>query len=210
MAADSRLDLPNTIDGLRSHYDQRAASYDENSKQVGYNSPRVTAETLANHLKNRDARILDLCCGTGLVGEQLKNIHQFANIDGIDMSKPSLKVCQEKQIYKSLMCATVGAKPLDIANDTYDALVCAGSFYPGHLNQSSFPEMVRLVKPGGIIVVAFREELLRTADEFNDNKFDQAIQKLVDEKKWTVVSRKIYPGHFHDKQGIALVFKVQK
>ncbi|XP_072044224.1 methyltransferase-like protein 27 isoform X3 [Amphiura filiformis] len=143
-------------------------------KRFGYNGPQVAASILADHLPDKNARILDFCSGTGMVGEQLK-MQQFINIDAIDMSPNSLKVSEEKQVYKTLICSEIGSDPLDIKCYTYDGLVCCGSFVPGHLNQSCFPEMIRIVKPGGIIVISMREEYLWTAKEFQNNQLEEAI-----------------------------------
>ena len=53
-----------------------------------------------------------------------------------------------------------------------------------------------------------REEYLWTADEYKDDQFVNAVQEMCDNKKWTVVLKKTFPGHFHDKDGIVYVFKV--
>ncbi|XP_072044225.1 methyltransferase-like protein 27 [Amphiura filiformis] len=199
--------LPTNHDELFILYDQWADSYDQDFKRFGYNGPQVAASILANHLPDKNARILDFCSGTGLVGEQLKT-HQFINIDAIDMSPNSLKVSEEKQAYKTLICSEIGSDPLDIKCDTYDGLVCCGSFVPGHLNQSCFPEMIRIVKPGGIIVISMREEYLWTAKEFQNNQLEEAIQDMVAQEKWNLVARKPCEGFFHDKTGVTFVFKI--
>ncbi|XP_072043018.1 methyltransferase-like protein 27 [Amphiura filiformis] len=105
--------LPSSHDGLRILYDQWADSYDQDYKRFGYQGPQVTASILADYLPDKNARILDFCSGTGMVGEQLK-MHQFINIDAIDMSPSSIKVSEEKQIYKTLICSKIGSNPLDI------------------------------------------------------------------------------------------------
>ncbi|XP_072022256.1 methyltransferase-like protein 27 [Amphiura filiformis] len=198
--------LPTNQDELFILYDQWADSYDQEAKQFGYKGPQVAASILADHLPDKNARILDFCSGTGLVGEQLKT-RQFINIDAIDMSPNSLKVSEEKQVYKTLICSEIGSTPLDIKCDTYGGLVCCGSFTPGHLNQSCFPEMIRIVKPGGIIVISMREEYLWTAKEFQNNQLEEAIQDMVAQEKWILVARKTCEGYFHDKTGVTFVFR---
>lgn len=68
-----------------------------------YTGPLVAAKQLDEKLKelnlNNDVRILDLGCGTGLVGEQLYNMG-YKNIDGIDFSDELLKVAESKKVYR--------------------------------------------------------------------------------------------------------------
>ena len=43
----------------------------QDASEAGYEGPRVTAETLATYLEDKEAKILDVGCGSGLVGEQV-------------------------------------------------------------------------------------------------------------------------------------------
>ncbi|XP_072022262.1 methyltransferase-like protein 27 [Amphiura filiformis] len=105
--------LPTNQDELFILYDQWADFYDQDFKRFGYKGPHVAASILADYVPDKNSRILDFCSGTGMVGEQLK-MHQFINIDAIDMSPNSLKVSEEKQVYKTLICSEIGSDPLDI------------------------------------------------------------------------------------------------
>ena len=61
---------------------------------------------------------------------------------------------------------------------------------------------------GGVIVIAMREEYLWTTEEFQNNKFEDAIREMVDRKAWIVVSRQTPERYFKDKRGLVVVFKV--
>ena len=72
-------------------------------QDLAYIGPAVAAEQLSQKLKDfgykNDASILDLGCGTGLVGEHLHR-HGYTNIDGLDLSPELLQVAQAKGIYR--------------------------------------------------------------------------------------------------------------
>ena len=71
--------------------------YDEWSKNNKYNNdmfiweysgPRETSEILSKYQNNKDIKIYDAGCGSGLVGLELKK-YGFSNFDGGDISKES-------------------------------------------------------------------------------------------------------------------------
>jgi predicted TPR repeat methyltransferase len=70
---------------------------------LAYIGPVVAAEQLSKKLTEfgykNDVSILDLGCGTGLVGEQLHNLG-YQNIHGLDLSQELLNVAHEKGIYR--------------------------------------------------------------------------------------------------------------
>ena len=53
-----------------------------------------------------------------------------------------------------------------------------------------------------------REEYLRTAEEFKDNKPKDAIRELVDRNAWTLVSWQTPERYLKDKRGVVFVIKV--
>ena len=61
---------------------------------------------------------------------------------------------------------------------------------------------------GGIIVIAMREEYLWTAEDFKDNKLENAIREMVNQNAWTLVSQQTPERYFKDKRGVLFVIKV--
>ena len=65
--------------------------------------PIVGVEQLLQQVQKlgfkNDISILDLGCGSGLVGEQLHK-RGYQNIDGIDLSAEFLKEAQKKGVYR--------------------------------------------------------------------------------------------------------------
>ncbi|XP_013412465.1 methyltransferase-like protein 27 [Lingula anatina] len=131
-------------------YSTWAKDYDKDIADLSYFSPSNDAAELEKLLgEKKDALILDVCCGTGLAGQELSK-RGFHNLHGLDASKEMLEQARQKGVYKKLINATVGTNRVDIANDTYDAVIMSGGVGCGHVNAGGLAEMIRLVKPGKI------------------------------------------------------------
>ena len=82
---------------LQEKYDYLADDY-ENSyvKETEYTGHLETIKTLRNITEslNRRIDILDLGCGTGLVGQALRKLGIVRKLVGIDISQQSLQLCQ--------------------------------------------------------------------------------------------------------------------
>ena len=78
-------------------------------------------------------KILDLGCGTGLCGNQIKNNYQ--SLTGIDISIEMLKKAKEKSIYSELQCCDI-INFLTKTNEKYE-LIIAGDvlIYIGNLSK---------------------------------------------------------------------------
>ena len=72
-------------DEVTALYREWATTYDDELKDNSYVAPQVGAGVFAEHVRDLDARILDLGCGTGLVGQALAT-HGYTSIDGLDLS----------------------------------------------------------------------------------------------------------------------------
>ncbi|XP_077988542.1 methyltransferase-like protein 27 [Glandiceps talaboti] len=149
-----------TPEEVRNFYDKWSTDYDKDLESVGWNAPRYTAEGLSKLMTDRHARILDCAAGTGLVGQEL-NRYGYRDIEAIDISQILLNQAAEKCVYKKLICAKLGADQIEgIKEDTYDAIVCAGGFLDGHLDDTCFTEFVRILRKDGLICIAVRAKAL--------------------------------------------------
>jgi predicted TPR repeat methyltransferase len=139
-------------------YKDWANSYD--STMVGelkYSAPDSIAKSLQEFLPSRTASILDLGCGTGLVGSSLSAL-DYVNIDGVDFSEEMLAVADKLNVYGDLKLADL-TKPTGIPSANYDAAVCAGLFTYGHLDSTCLEEIFRVIKKGGLFAAAIREQI---------------------------------------------------
>ncbi len=82
-------------------FDQYADRFDKALvERLAYRVPDLIAEALAAAGARRFAHVLDLGCGTGLMGERLRQAASF--LDGVDISAGMLKKARAKRVYDRL------------------------------------------------------------------------------------------------------------
>ncbi|XP_035674639.1 methyltransferase-like protein 27 [Branchiostoma floridae] len=189
------------------YYDTWADRYDKDLFDLNYNGPRQCAEALAEVLSgNKAARILDVAAGTGLCAMELIKLG-YTNLDAIDGSQGMLDIAQSRNLYHRYICDFLGPRRLDIQDDHYDAIACCGSFSQGHLKDDCFPELIRIVKPGGLICIAMREEFLHTVEAYRD-KLEPAMVTLEEKGSWEQVARDIVPNFYRELNGVIFIYRV--
>lgn len=144
------------VDEVVSKYDNWVSEYDGEHHQNGWKALlNNVAYTLTKYL-DQDSKILDVGCGTGLLGKELDS-YRFDNFYGIDISRKSLDFAQQFDLYKGLYVAELGKK-LDFASNSFDAFVSCGVFTRQQVPLNSFVELIRILKPQGLFLVALRVE----------------------------------------------------
>ena len=80
-------------DEVMKYYDDwgQENKYDKDMLDWNYTGPKETTETFIKYQKNKDAKIYDAGCGTGLVGVELKKFG-YHNFYGADLSKKLLAI----------------------------------------------------------------------------------------------------------------------
>lgn len=139
---------------LQKAYDEWAQSYDSDMADVGYRHPAVALALLTRHLPSGSSPILDAGAGTGLVGELL-GVMGYAEVDALDASQGMLDVAKGKGIYRDLYQAFLG-ETLPLDTDRYVAAVSTGVFTAGHVGVEGLPELFRVVRPNGLIVLSVK------------------------------------------------------
>lgn len=166
---------------LMSAYDDWAEQYERDTVGAfGYVAHIATAKALADVVSDTNSLILDAGCGTGLVGEQLVALG-YVNLEALDYSTEMLKEAEAKKIYSRHMQADL-SRPLDISDNTYDAIVCTGTFTYGHVTPDSFDELIRITKPGGTICFTVRE------GAYEDHDYGERLEKLEADGMWRLLS----------------------
>jgi SAM-dependent methyltransferase len=172
-------------DSTEAHYDAWAPDYDRDLlERCGYSAHVIAADAFAVANPDRHLRIIDIGCGTGLVGAELRR-HGFTHIDGLDISADMLSQAAAKQVYGQLLAGDVraGTRLADgtyLADGAYEAAICVGSFAPGHLGPAALTEIARLVRPGGAIVIFMNAAPYVTED------YAGAIERLAAQGAWRV------------------------
>ena len=151
--------------------------YNQDMVDMNYTAPKETVSILIKYVFQKDIKILDAGCGTGLVGIELKK-HNYSNIDGVDFSQNMLDLVP-KDIYKNLSKFDLN-KPLKYKNNTYDVVICVGTFTYGHVKAHALDEFIRIIKKKGLICFTINEGI------YEKYGFDKKIKELTDNKSWDV------------------------
>ena len=106
-------------------------------------------------------KLLDLGCGTGLLGQTLKEKFGFGNLVGLDVSEDMLEKAKEKGIYNKLICSFVSnAGVAGIENAEFEGVLASGVICEGQIRPDDFEEILRWIKPGKFLlssIVKFRK-----------------------------------------------------
>ena len=181
------------LDELEVIYKNWALDYEHDVIHLaGYVGHLITTDLLLNYLENKKARVLDAGCGTGLVGEILHK-NSFNNIEGVDFSEEMLSVANQKNIYQSLRLVDL-TKKLDYEDNSFDAIVCAGTFTCGHVGPEALKEMLRVTKKAGYICFTVRKQ------EWEASPYKEIIDKLENSNLWHQVVHET--SEYNVKEGI--------
>lgn len=138
-------------------YEDWAQTYDvEVRDENDYQQPERCAVALKKQLADTDAAILDVGCGTGLSGLGLK-AHGFKVVDGCDFSPAMLEKAQKTDVYRRLFPANLNEPPMDAGDEAYAAATAVGVFSFGHVDANAMDEILRVVKPGGPVVIGLNQ-----------------------------------------------------
>ncbi len=118
------------------------------------------AEQLLRQRADINGAVLDVGCGTGIVGAVLRE-GGIGTVDGIDISPPMLAEAGKKKtsngspVYRNLISADL-TKKLDIPDNQYAGLISAGTFTVGHLGPGPLDELWRVAQPGANCAISVR------------------------------------------------------
>jgi ubiquinone/menaquinone biosynthesis C-methylase UbiE len=99
---------------------------------------------LQKHLKNKNAKILDLGCGTGF---NYNSISEFGDCYGLDISKSAIEQAKKFK-YKKLI--TGNALKTRIKENTFDAVLCMDLIEHVEKDDELLNEVKRILKKEGI------------------------------------------------------------
>lgn len=162
-------------------YKSWADSYDEDFvSATGYVAYQRCADYYLQHPLRISGPVLDVGCGTGVVGKVLRE-GEVGRVDGIDISQDMLTQASQKRtasgdtVYTSLIRADL-TRTIDIPDNTYAGIVSAGTFTHGHLGPESLSELWRVAAPGAICSIGVN------AGHFDSRGFAEKIADDVGRK----------------------------
>jgi predicted TPR repeat methyltransferase len=164
---------------VAERYDGWAQSYDDDLASWSYQAPMAVAETVV--VRHPEAgSVLDVGCGTGLVGRALRARGFAGRILGLDISAASLEVARRSGAYDSVDRADLQQR-LAFEDDSVDAVVCVGvmTYLPDV--EAVWREFARVARPQGIVVATQREDL------WEDRGCGTVVDRLQHEGVWTLL-----------------------
>ena len=166
-------------DEVMKYYDEwgEGNKYDKDMVDWNYTGPKETSEVLVKHQKNKDAKIYDAGCGTGLVGVELKK-YGFSNFYGADLSQKLLDLVP-KDLYQKLDKVDLN-KTIQEKDNYFDVVMCVGTFTFGHVKPPALDELIRVTKNKGLICFTINEGI------YEEYGFDKKIKELSNNKSWNI------------------------
>ena len=138
------------------YYDEWAINYDQTLKNWNYKAPLKAAKVMYKIYDNISSN-LDLACGTGMFGVQLKKFYPKIVIDGCDISSQSLKIAKKKKLYRNLIKKSF-EKKLYVTNK-YDSVSMIGSMTYCTKQKKLFSLIINYLKKNGIFIFTHRIDL---------------------------------------------------
>lgn len=144
-------------DDVAKVYDGWAASYDADLRAWRYQAPLLTVAALVAAQPNA-APLLDVGCGTGLVGRELRAAG-YGRIVGIDLSARSLELAEATGAYHRLERVDLQAEAIPFPDASFAAVVCVGvmTYLPDTTAMVS--EFCRVTERGGSVLFTQRDDL---------------------------------------------------
>ena len=144
-------------------YNQWADTYDEYVESIGYNGPKNFAKILKNTAKKDKIRVLDFGCGTGLLGNEIKNLFRNeVELIGIDISDNMISKAEEKGCYNKIFNANLDELCVEEIIEKFgyfDYIVSCGVFVEGHVGFHIFEKLLQICKEA--IFFTVRESFMR-------------------------------------------------
>ncbi|MGP3776505.1 class I SAM-dependent DNA methyltransferase [Streptomyces sp. SDT5-1] len=183
--------LEGVPDRIDTYYGDWAASYDEDLRTSGYWGPDRIGDLFdamaGDHpgAVGAGSVVLDAGCGTGLVAAALRR-RGVSVIDGFDLSDGMLAEARKTGNYRTLTAGVDMNRGLvEFADDSYDVTVSCGVFTLGHVPPTGLQGMLRVTKPGGLVLMSTFSKYLQGTDfvEYVQGQADEGALKVVERRR---------------------------
>lgn len=94
-----------------------------------------------------------------------------------------LEKAKAKGVYTRLHQGDLTGR-LDLAEQSYDAIICVGTFTCGHVGLEAFDKLIRITKPGGLLCFTVRDQA------WEEDNYRIAMDKLEKSGIWKCLEEK--------------------
>ena len=158
---------------MRNLFDNFASHYDETMlEKLGYRA-HLHLRTLAERVlpeQRQGSRILDLGCGTGLVGEAFRDLAAEGGLAGLDLAPRMIEAARARAIYDDLILGDLETV-LPAPGPRYDLILAADTMiYIGDL-ALTFAGVANRLNPGGFYLFAVESKSGEGWEQTPANRF---------------------------------------
>jgi len=116
---------------------------------------------------DRPLRVLDVACGTGRTLHQLAVAHPALRLYGVDLSPAYVRLARRRLAdVAEVALAVENAEALPFADAAFDVVTSVYLFHelPRNTRRAVAREMLRVVRPGGLVVIEDSAQLAESAE----------------------------------------------
>lgn len=148
---------------IAAYYDAWAANdYDADVTSWGYDAPERVATMVAKRLQEQPGQVLDAGCGTGRVGAALQALG-VKDVIGGDFTPASVEAARRRNVYRSVEHLDLNEQ-LGFDDNQFAAVVSVGVFSYLTDTSATITELLRITKPGGVVIFTQRTDLWAERD----------------------------------------------
>ncbi len=167
---------------LRRYWDRRAGSYD---RQMGFFDRRFFGDTRDWVCSQASGEVLEVAIGTGL---NLPHYLGQVRLTGVEWSPVMLDIARHRarELGRQVNLHQGDAQALEFPDGSFDTVVCTFSLCGIPDDRQAVGEMDRVLRPGGLLLLA---------DHVEASRWDaRAAQRLID-----LVTVPLGGGHFRPR-----------
>ncbi len=142
---------------LRRYWDKHAGSYDQ---QMGFFDRHVFGDTRDWVCSQASGEVLEVAIGTGL---NLPHYPSQVRLTGVEWSQPMLDIARRRarELGRAVDLRLGDAQALDFPDASFDTVVCTFSLCGIPDDRQAVREMDRVLRPGGLLLLADHVEASR-------------------------------------------------